>query len=260
MPSRRAVDLVVISDVHLGTRSCKAEQLLLYLNSINPKELVLNGDIVDFREFRRKNWLPSHTDVMKAFMDFASAGVPVHYLTGNHDRTLRCFAPFCGGPVRVVDAIERDLGGKRTWILHGDVVEEGMTIPGFVRRWACRGYRLCRAFDRLAWRIGSRRVHLARSIKQMRAARQHIDRYEQACAEYAAKKGFDAIVTGHIHYANLRRIGAVDYINSGDWVESMTALEYDQGQWRVVQPALDLRRPNRNTSMAPAMKPPMCAM
>jgi UDP-2,3-diacylglucosamine pyrophosphatase LpxH len=237
-PNRRCVDIAVISDVHLGTKSCKAEQLLAYLGSISPRELVLNGDIVDFRDLKRKHWRPEHTEVMKTIVAFAASGVTVHYLAGNHDRALRLFAPFCGGAFNVTESIERELAGQRTWILHGDVVEEEMNMPRVLRAIACRGYRLCRALDRFAPRFGVR-LNLIRSLKKLRGALEHIERYETACARHAARNGFDAVVTGHIHHPNLRCIQSegrdVTYINSGDWVESMSALEFDGEGWTIVR-------------------------
>ncbi|MBA3685002.1 MAG: metallophosphoesterase family protein, partial [Planctomycetes bacterium] len=144
----RSVDLAVISDVHLGTPSCKAEALLGYLDDLRPAELVLNGDIVDLRELRRGFWPAAHTEVMRRLLAFAADGVPVHYVTGNHDHVLRLFSSFKAGSIHLVDHLERNLGGRRTWFLHGDLIEKGMGTPALLRAAGCVAYKLLRGAER----------------------------------------------------------------------------------------------------------------
>jgi UDP-2,3-diacylglucosamine pyrophosphatase LpxH len=229
----------VISDVHLGTKSCKAEHLLDYLHRIEPSELVLNGDIIDFREFRKGFWPASHSAVIQRILALAGSGVKVSYITGNHDEALRRFSPFLGGNIHLVDNIELTLAGRKTQIVHGDAIEATLTMSRILRRIGCTTYKLCRAVDRHILRRIHPRLSLVRRIKRSRSANKHITRYEQACAQAAVAGGFDVIVTGHIHKPNHRAIPVADrqvtYLNSGDWVDSMTALEHHQGDWRIAR-------------------------
>jgi UDP-2,3-diacylglucosamine pyrophosphatase LpxH len=235
----RDVDLVVISDVHLGTRSCKAEQLDAYLAGLRPAELVLNGDIVDLREAHKRYWPAAHSAVVRRILGFAAAGTSVFYVTGNHDEALRRFTPVMSGGVQLVDSLERELGGRRTWIVHGDGIEAGMPVNRLLRRVGCHVYHAIRGAERWIARTGIAAPELVRALKSTARATAHIARYEEACATAAQARGYDAVVTGHIHAANLRDIqlggGAVRYLNSGDWVDSMTALEHHGGCWRLAR-------------------------
>jgi UDP-2,3-diacylglucosamine pyrophosphatase LpxH len=235
----RDVDLVVISDVHLGTRSCKAEQLDAYLASVRPRELVLNGDIVDLRETHKRYWPAAHSAVVRRILALAASGVPVFYVTGNHDEALRRFTPVLMGGVQLVDELERELGGRRTLITHGDGIEAGMPINRALRRVGCSVYHAIRGIERWIARTRVAAPEFVRALKSTRKAIAHIARYEEACAASARSRGYDAIVTGHIHAANLRDIahaaGTVRYLNSGDWVDSLTALECHGGVWRLAR-------------------------
>jgi UDP-2,3-diacylglucosamine pyrophosphatase LpxH len=237
--SPRNVDLVVISDVHLGTRSCKAEQLDAYLASVAPGELILNGDIVDLREAHKRYWPAAHQAVMRRILAIAAAGVPVHYITGNHDEALRRFTPFVAGGVQLVDQLERTLDGRRTLIVHGDGIEAGMPVNRVVRRVGCTLYHAVRGLERWIARMRLPAPELVSALKSTAKATAHIASYEEACAASARARGYDAIVTGHIHAANLRDVdhpdGSVRYLNSGDWCDSLTALEHHAGAWRLMR-------------------------
>ncbi len=240
---RREVDLVILSDVHLGTRSCKAEQLDRYLAGVRPRELVLNGDILDLREIRKGYWPESHTRVVQRVLAYAGEGSSVFYVTGNHDEVLRRFSRFHTGSIQLVDGLERTLDGKRTWIVHGDAIERTMGVPRLLRSTGCVVYHLLRGIERQANRLrrtlGMRPSVLVRKVKRLKSALAHIARYEETCARIAAERGFHRVVTGHIHYPNRRDIAcgdaSVEYLNSGDWVDSLSALEYHQGAWSIVR-------------------------
>jgi UDP-2,3-diacylglucosamine pyrophosphatase LpxH len=120
---KRKVEIAVISDVHLGTYGCHAKQLLTYLNSIEPKKLILNGDIIDIWQFKKRYFPKSHLSVIKKIMDFASNGVEVIYITGNHDEMLRKFADTSIGNISIVNKLVLNLDGKRAWFFHGDVFD-----------------------------------------------------------------------------------------------------------------------------------------
>ena len=122
--TRRKVDLVVLSDVHLGTYGCHAEALLGYLRSIDPRVLVLNGDIVDFWQLgRRPCWPQTHTDVLREILSLSRRGRKVYYLTGNHDDALRRHSGLSMGNLHLRDKLLLELDGRRVWIFHGDVFD-----------------------------------------------------------------------------------------------------------------------------------------
>lgn len=240
----RPVELVVLSDVHLGTPPCRADALLAYLRSIAPREVVLNGDIFDLRELRRGYWRRSHTAVAQLLLEWAHNGVRTSYITGNHDEALRFVSSFAAGHVALVDTLERTLGGKRTWFVHGDVVERGLCTSAMLRKVGCLGYHALRGIERPVNRarglLGFAPASLARAAKRLPSARRHITRYEDACAAFAHAHGYDTIVTGHIHVPNQREIEiggrSIGYLNSGDWVDSCSALEHSEDEgWRIVR-------------------------
>ena len=116
---KRPVDLVVISDVHLGTYGCHANELIKYLKSIKPKQIVLNGDIVDIWQFNKRFWPKSHMKVVKLLMELITKGVKVHYITGNHDEMLRKFSGFTLGSFHISNKMVLNLDGKKAWIFRG---------------------------------------------------------------------------------------------------------------------------------------------
>ena len=124
---KRKLDIVIISDVHLGTYGCHAKELLLYLKSIKPKIIVLNGDFIDIWQFSKRYWPKSHTKLVKYLMGLIAKGVKVHYVTGNHDEMLRKFAGFKLGSFSVVNKLLLNLeNNEQAWIFHGDVFDVTM--------------------------------------------------------------------------------------------------------------------------------------
>ena len=124
--AKRNVDLVVISDVHLGTYGCHAKELLQYLSSINPKSVILNGDIIDIWQFSKSYWPQSHMKVVRKMMKLVGDGVPVYYLTGNHDEMFRKFTDLKLGSFSLQNKLVLNLNGKKAWCFHGDVFDVTM--------------------------------------------------------------------------------------------------------------------------------------
>lgn len=256
-PARRRVDLVVVSDVHLGTRACHAEALLAYLESVEPAELVLNGDIVDLREIHRDFWPSLHGQLLRTLLALAER-IPVTYITGNHDAILRSLAPLMAGRLHLADQLIREFDGERTLILHGDGIEHRMAVSRVVRRVGCWAYHSARRIERWAARAGVR-LDLVAGLKATPRAALHIQRFEDSCAAEAARLGVDAIVTGHIHAPRVRDIAVGDrsirYRNSGDWVDSRSALEFVAGAgWSLVRvdPQGRVRDHHQAATAAPA--------
>lgn len=139
---RRKVDLVVISDVHLGTYGCHAKALLQYMKSIDPKQVVLNGDIVDMWQFRKRYWPHAHMKVLKQIVSWAARGVEVHYITGNHDELLRKFTGFELGSLSIKNKLVLQLDNQKVWFFHGDVFDVTMQYSPWLTRLGAVGYDL----------------------------------------------------------------------------------------------------------------------
>ena len=239
---RRKVELAVLSDIHLGTVGCQAKPLLRYLKSIDPEVLVLNGDIVDCWQFRRYYWPKAHMKVLQRILKMAASGTPVYYVTGNHDDVLRRFADQHLGNIHLVNKVVLPLGGKRAWIFHGDVFDVVMGHSRWLARLGSVGYDLLILINRLAnWvsmKLGHGRISLSKRIKEgVKQAVSFMGSFERTAAEMAIENGYHYVVCGHIHQPADKMVatasGSVRYLNSGDWIENLTALEYDGGEWSI---------------------------
>lgn len=240
--NKRNVDLVVISDVHLGTYGCHAKELLRYLRSIKPKQIILNGDIVDIWQFSKRYWPESHMKVVRKILKFVADGVPVTYLTGNHDEMLRKFADFQLGSLTLTNKLSLRLGKERAWVFHGDVFDVSMQHAKWLARLGAIGYDslilLNSVVNWLLVKLGREKMSLSKRIKNsIKNAVKFINDFEVTAATLAIEKGYQYVICGHIHQPEIRRIetekGSVTYLNSGDWVENLTALEYHQGTWQI---------------------------
>ena len=239
---KRNVDIVVISDVHLGTYGCHAKELLKYLKSIKPKKLILNGDIIDIWQFSKSYWPESHMKVIRKLMKFVSEGVEVHYLTGNHDEMLRKFDGMEMGTFHLSNKLVMELDGKKAWFFHGDVFDVTMQHSKWLAKMGAIGYDtliLINSFVNWFLKLlGREKMSFSKKIKaKFKDAVKFINSFEQVAAELAIEKGYNYVVCGHIHQPEKREIfaesGAVTYLNSGDWVESLTALEYKDKAWEI---------------------------
>jgi len=138
---KRKVDIVVISDVHLGTYGCHAKELLRYLKSIKPKTVILNGDIIDIWQFSKSYFPKSHMKVIKVLMNWFSKGIRTYYVTGNHDEMLRKFAGFKMGSLQIVNKVVLELqDNKKAWIFHGDVFDVTMQHSKWLAKLGAVGY------------------------------------------------------------------------------------------------------------------------
>ena len=137
---KRKVELVVISDTHLGTYGSHAKELFKYLSSIKPDTLVLNGDIIDIWQFRKSYFPKSHLKVLQKIMNLASKGTKVYYITGNHDEMLRKFSDFEMGNFSLVDKLVLELDEKKAWIFHGDVFDASVNHAKWIAKLGGYGY------------------------------------------------------------------------------------------------------------------------
>jgi len=238
------VDILVLSDVHLGTYGCHAKELLLYLKTIKPKTVVLNGDIIDIWQFSKRYWPKSHMKVVKQLMTWLSKGVKIYYITGNHDEMLRRFAGFKMGSLRIVNKLVLDLDEQnKAWFFHGDVFDVTMQHSKWLAKLGAVGYDLLILINRIANFISERifkrgKLSLSKKIKNgVKTAVKFINNFEQTAADIGISNGYQYVVCGHIHQPEMRAIsnthGSILYLNSGDWIENLTALEYNDGNWRI---------------------------
>jgi UDP-2,3-diacylglucosamine pyrophosphatase LpxH len=220
-----------LSDVHLGTRGCKAETLLAFLERHECDFLYLVGDIIDFWKLKRSRYWPqAHSDVVRRVLSMAHTGTVVTFVPGNHDEYLRRFCDLQLGNMLVVrEAVHRTADGRMLLVLHGDEFD---VVTRYHRRIAVLGdvgYEILMVFNR--WLNRARRLlgfgywSLAGYVKwKVKRAVMYVGDFEASVAREAARRGVDGVVCGHIHRAEMRAIGPVLYCNSGDWVESCSAL------------------------------------
>lgn len=239
----RNLDIVVISDVHLGTYGCQAEELLNYLRSIDPKTVILNGDIVDIWQFNKRYWPKSHNAVIQHLMGWLDEGKEIYYLTGNHDEMLRKFVGVRFNNFHLLNKIVLPLeNGEKAWIFHGDVFDVTMQYSKWLAKLGGKGYdvliMLNSVINFFSVKLGRGKISLSKKIKNsVKGAVKFINNFEQTAADIAIQKGYDYVICGHIHQPEKRKIknnhGEVKYLNSGDWVENLTSLEYTKGKWTI---------------------------
>lgn len=233
---KRIVDVVVLSDVHLGTYACRARELLIYLRSISPRLLILNGDIIDGWQFSKHYFPPEHIQVIQEVLSFLSKGTRVIYITGNHDEALRRYADMQVGNFQLADKALIEINGSVTWVFHGDVFDHTSRNPArMVSRLGSNGYAVLLGFNKMINRIsrffGREKISFAKSVmKQFNKRFVKIENFEELVAGLAIEKKYDCVICGHIHEPKKRTItnekGSVMYLNSGDWVEHLSTLEY----------------------------------
>lgn len=243
MKRRRKIPLVVLSDVHLGTYGCQAKELLQYLKSINPHTLVLNGDIIDMWSFTKSYFPASHMNVLRQIIKMSNLGTRVIYITGNHDEALRKYSDFILGNFELADKLILDLDGKKAWIFHGDVFDS--STQGYAKilaKLGGKGYDLLILINSLInWflrLLGKEKRSYSKMIKDsVKKAVSFVSNFETTAAEIAIQKKYSYVICGHIHKPQMKEIenehGKVLYLNSGDWIENLTALEYKKQKWSL---------------------------
>lgn len=236
---------IFVSDVHLGTRDSQAERLNNFLKHNTCDTLYLVGDIIDAWKIQQNKWRwkQSHTNVVRRVLGHAKRGTRVIYVAGNHDEFLRPMIPygFSFGLIEICNQTEHiGMDGRHYLVVHGDMFDGitrlapwlsflGDTAYDFILLWNTR-------FNWLRHKMGFGYWSLSLYLKyRVKKAVDFIFQFEQNLANYCKKRGYDGVICGHIHHAEIRDIGGVTYMNDGDWVESCTALvEHHDGKWEIV--------------------------
>lgn len=236
---------IFVSDVHLGTKDSQAEKLNNFLKHNSCDTLYLVGDIIDAWRIQQNKWRwkQSHTNVVRRVLGHAKRGTRVVYIAGNHDEFLRPMIPygFSFGLIEIHNQIEHiGADGKHYLVVHGDMFDGITRLAPWIAFLGDKAYdvilSLNSKFNWLRHRMGFGYFSLSKYLKaRVKKAVDFIFHFEKNLATYCKKRGFDGVICGHIHHAEIKDIDGIKYMNDGDWVESCTALvEHHNGQWEIV--------------------------
>ncbi len=250
MKKHLRVRTVILSDVHLGTSECKALEVNHFLRHVRCEKLILNGDIIDGWQLRRGgSWTKAHTRFVRIVLKkLEKRDTEVIYLRGNHDDILASFLPLDFENLRIVEDYIHEGPQGRYLVLHGDVFDTITKNFVWLAHLGDWGYqfllKLNRAYN--AWRAwrGLEYWSLSKAIKaRVKQAVSHVDDFEDHIAQLARERGCTGVMCGHIHTAADKRMGDIHYLNSGDWVESLTALvEHFDGRFELISYADFIRQ------------------
>ncbi|WP_405382358.1 UDP-2,3-diacylglucosamine diphosphatase [Maribacter sp. LLG6340-A2] len=240
---KRRLEIAVLSDIHLGSYACHAEELLTYLSSIDPKILVLNGDILDTKKMENNYFPPAHLKVIKKIFSLAAKGTEVHYITGNHDEPFRKFDAIHMGAIKVSNKLILKLNGKNTLFFHGDIFDISLTYSHWLLHLGSIGFTALLKFSKLKSRLldklGKKNKPFKSTENQKGRDPNLIAKFEYNVAKLAIDQHFDHVICGHSHAPSKQIIetkkGSCLYLNSGDWVAHKTALEYSFKRWKLYQ-------------------------
>ncbi len=256
---------IFISDTHLGTRGCQAELLLDFLKHHDAETIYLVGDIVDAWRLRRGwHWPQSHNDVVQAVLDKAQRGATVIYIPGNHDEMMRSYLGTHFGGLEVMSRADHVMAdGRRFLVTHGDQFDSIVVHAKWLAHLGDRAYGFALWLNTHANKMrqlwGGQYWSLSNWAKQqVKQAVSFISEYEKVLADEARRGQYDGIVCGHIHRANICKMNGIDYVNSGDWVESCTAVveRFDGSlhliRWAAARRNRQIVRDARAAGMDPA--------
>ena len=260
---RRRYRTVFLSDLHLGTRGCRADFLVDFLRRMECEQLYLVGDIVDGWRLRKSwYWDADHDEAIRLVLKMARSGTQVTYIPGNHDEMLRDWLGLEIAGVRLAqEAVHKAADGRRFLVIHGDEFDSVVRYAKFLAHlgdWAYDSALVAtRGFNALRRRFGYPYWSLSQWLKrQVKEAGKAIDRFETALAQEARRRGLDGVVCGHIHHAEMRDVQGVLYMNDGDWVESCTALvEHADGRFELVDWARENQLSFFRAAPSPAVVP-----
>ena len=245
-PMINAYKSIFISDIHLGSKGCKADLLCDFLKHNVSENLYLVGDIIDGWRLKRKfYWLQSHTNVVRRILTASKRGTKVVYVIGNHDDAFRGLLPFdmWFGNIELVNQCRHEaINGKTYMVIHGDI------FVGVLRtklQWLYHLgdflYNILLDVNILVSKVrnwfGLSHWSLSAYLKhKTKEAVSYLSNFEELITEYCAKQKADGVICGHIHHADIKTVNGIEYMNDGDWVESCTALvEHYDGKWEIIK-------------------------
>ena len=239
-----------LSDTHLGTRGCQAKMLLDFLQKHDADRIFLIGDIVDgWRLKRGWHWKQTHNDVVQEILAKSHAGAEIIYIPGNHDEGMRRFFGTHFGGIEVKPHDEVVLAdGRKFLVTHGDQFDAVVMNAKWLAHIGDNAYVfilwLNTWFNTIRRLWGGQYWSLSQWAKQqVKRAVNFIGEYEKVLSEEAERGGYDGVICGHIHKAAISKIGKIDYVNTGDWVESCTAVvEEEDGTLRLIDWVATMRR------------------
>jgi len=247
MYNQKFYPTIVISDVHLGTEHSKTAELAQFLRTVNCNTLIMNGDIIDgwnLQKGGKGKWKKEHTDFFKIIMKMMeNHNTKVIYIRGNHDDFIDHIAPLSFDNISIVKDYVHEKNGKRFYVVHGDIFDNVTSNMVWLARLGDVGYTFLlwmnRIYNIYRTKKGLPYFSLSQSIKQkVKTAVSYISNYENELIALAKARHVDGIICGHIHQPDDRMIDGIHYLNSGDWVESMSALlEHEDGTWEVYRHA-----------------------
>ena len=241
---KRLIEVLVISDIHLGTYGCQSKALLNYLKSVDPKIIILNGDIIDIWQFNKRYFPKSHMKIIKYFLNLIQDGKTIYYLTGNHDEMLRKFNGFELKNFKILNKKVINLNGHQAWFFHGDVFDLTMQYSKWLTRLGAIGYDalilINSALNFILSRLGRPRYSLSKKVKNsVKGAVKFINKFEETVVGIAFERKYKFVICGHIHQPAIKKHSIknknIIYLNSGDWVENLTSLEYHNKKWTIYQ-------------------------
>lgn len=244
MTNRKHYPTIVLSDIHLGSEHSRTEEVICFLQQVDCDRLILNGDIIDGWQLRKssKRWKQKHTDFFKVLMKMMEKqNTEIIYVVGNHDDFLNTLAPIHFYNIQVVkEFIHTSRNGRRYYVTHGDIFDTITTNMGWLAHLGDVGYTcllwLNKWYNRRRERQGKAYYSLSQRVKhRVKQAVSYISLFERELVRLVEAKHLDGIICGHIHQAANTWYGQVHYLNSGDWVESLTALvENENGEWSII--------------------------
>jgi UDP-2,3-diacylglucosamine pyrophosphatase LpxH len=265
MYNQKFYQTIVISDVHLGTEYSKTRQLTDFLKTVNCNTLIMNGDIIDgwnLQKSGKGKWKKEHTDFLKVIMKMMeNHNTHIVYIRGNHDDFIDYLAPFSFANISIVKDYLYENNGKRYYVTHGDIFDSVTSNMVWLAKLGDVGYSILLWINRIYNSYRAKRglpyYSLSQEIKQkVKSAVSYISSYENELVKLAKTRRVDGIICGHIHQPANRQIDGIHYLNSGDWVESLSALlEHEDGTWEVYKynevieesEPKDVMPPERNT-------------
>ncbi len=241
---RKHYRTIVLSDIHLGTSHSKVKEVSSFLRAVNCDRLILNGDIIDGWHIKRngtRKWQSNHTQFFKILMKMMEkCGTEVIYVRGNHDDFLDNLAPIRFANIQIVKDYVLETNGKHYFVTHGDVFDRVTSQMRWLAYLGDLGYTFLLWFNSWynryrAWR-GKPYYSFSQRIKQkVKTAVSYISDFEQTLSEFALARKYDGIICGHIHHPDNTYYGRIHYLNSGDWVETLSALgEDEEGNWNIL--------------------------